>query len=81
MYAVEIRVVLHWLRKECSFRKFQTYYSSKEMTLLPLITSTNYMIENRVIYLVFWIINECICIGIRKVISAKYLIGSMCYPM
>ena len=29
-------------RKKCSFRKFQTHYSSKEMTLLPLITSTNY---------------------------------------
>jgi len=27
--------------KECSFRKFQTHYSFNEMTLLPLITSTN----------------------------------------
>ena len=27
--------------KECSFRRFQTHYSFKEMTLLPLITYTN----------------------------------------
>ena len=27
--------------KECSFRKFQVHYSFEEMTLLPLITSTN----------------------------------------
>ena len=60
--------------KECSFRKFQTHYSSKKMTLLPLITST-IMIENRVIYLVFWILNECIHIGTRKVISTEYFIG------
>ena len=29
------------------------------------------MIENRVVYLVFWILNECICIGTRKVTSTK----------
>ena len=33
--------VLPSSHKEYSFRKFQTHYSSKEMTLLPLITSSN----------------------------------------
>ena len=37
------------------------------------------MIENRVIYLVFWILNESICIGTRKVTSTKYLLRSMCF--
>jgi len=50
------------------------------MTLLPLITSSK-VIENRVIYLVFWILNECIYIGTRKVTSTKYLIGSMHFPI
>jgi len=36
------------------------------------------MLKNRIIYLVFWILNEYICIGIRKILtSTKYLIGSM----
>ena len=39
------------------------------------------MIENRVIYLVFWILNECVCIGTRKVASTKYLNRSMCFPL
>ena len=46
------------------------------MTLLPLITSSK-VIENRVIYLVFWILNECIYIGTRKVIYTEYLFGFM----
>ena len=32
------------------------------------------MIENGVIYLVFWILNECICIGTRKVLRNAFLI-------
>ena len=43
--------------------------------LLPI------MIRNHVTYFVFWILNGCICIGTRKVISTKYLIGSMHFPM
>ena len=35
------------------------------------------MIENRVIHLVFWILNECIHIETRKVISSEYFIGSI----
>ena len=46
------------------------------MTLLPLITSSK-VIESRVIYLVFWILNECIYIGTRKVIYTEYLFGFM----
>ena len=72
--------LLHPSCKECSFREFQTHYSFKEITLLPIITSTNY--DWKLYYLFgFLIINECICIGTRQVISTKYLVGSMCYPM
>ena len=39
------------------------------------------MIENSVIYLIFWILKECIHIGAGKVISNEYLIGSICFPM
>ena len=39
------------------------------------------MIENRVIYLVFHILNACIHIGTRKIISTKYLIDSMCFSI
>ena len=50
-----------------------------KMTLLPLITSRNW-IENRVIYLVIWIIIECICIWTRKVISTIDF-GSISFPI
>jgi hypothetical protein len=34
------------------------------------------MLENHVIYLVLWIIDKCIYIGTRKVISTMHLISS-----
>jgi len=39
------------------------------------------VIENRIIYFVFWILNEYICIETRKIISTKYLIDSMCFSI
>jgi hypothetical protein len=39
------------------------------------------MIENCVIYLVFRILNECICIETKKVTYTKYLISSMCFSI
>jgi len=50
-------------QNKCCFRKFQT--------LLILRNDFVTVIENRVIYLVFWTLNECICIGTRKVTSTK----------
>ena len=39
------------------------------------------MIENRANYLDFWILNEYIYIETRKILSTKYLIGSMRFSM
>ena len=57
-----------------ALRKLQTHYSYEEMTLLPLLIFSN--CNWKTCYLFgFWILNECICIRIRKVVSTKYLIG------
>ena len=46
------------------------------MTLLPIIISL-IVIENCIIYLGFWILNEWIDIETKKIISTEYLIRSI----